>query len=252
MTEVTTIDQPADGTGMVSMIERVVMDASLPIERLEKMLDLKERADAREDAMRAERARQDFNAALAACQAAMPVVGKNRTNDHTRSKYTDLAGVMDAVGPIIADHGFSLSFNPQAGDDASRIYVRWTLAHAGGHERTDIASFPIDAAGTGGRTNKTPIQAEHSSRTYARRYLVMDLFNIATTEDNDGNAAKAKASGPITKDQFIKIGELLEDKGLPADAVLTAERISNLTELDEEGAARVISKLTQTKKQGAA
>ncbi|MBX8785467.1 ERF family protein, partial [Ochrobactrum sp. GRS2] len=78
---------------MISMIERIAMDPNIPLDRLEKMLDMKERMEdrAREDEER--QAKKAYFAAMSKCQSELPVVIKNRGNDHTKSRYADLAAI---------------------------------------------------------------------------------------------------------------------------------------------------------------
>jgi len=216
---------PADP--IISMIERVAMDPNSDLEKLEKMLELKERHEDREDARLASQAEKEFNRALAACQAEMPVVGKNSKNKHTGTTYTDLAGLMDVVRPVIAKHGFAVQFNPGKSDSANEIAVDWAMSHSGGHVRRDTAHFPIDASGTGGKTNKTAIQAQQSSRTYARRYLMVDLFNIATSDDTDGNAPVA-APQTVSADQYVQLRDKAEQAGVDEAKICLAAGVSDL------------------------
>lgn len=97
---------------MISMIERIAMDPNIPLDRLEKMLDMKERMEdrAREDEER--QAKKAYFAAMSKCQAELPVVTKTRRNSHTNSTYADLAAIEDQAMPIIHKHGFAVSFQP--------------------------------------------------------------------------------------------------------------------------------------------
>ncbi len=78
---------------MISMIERIAMDPTIPLDRLEKMLDMKERMEdrAREDEER--QAKKAYFAAMSKGQAELPVVTNTRKNSHTNSTYADLAAI---------------------------------------------------------------------------------------------------------------------------------------------------------------
>lgn len=227
---------------MVSMIERVATDPNSDLDKLERILQLRADHEDREDKKRARQAERDFNQALAQCQAEMPVVGKNKSNSHTQSKYTDLAGIMSAVSPIIARHGFAIQFNPGQSPDQHTIAVDWTLTHSGGHSRNGTGFYPLDAAGTGGKTNKTAIQAQGSSRTYARRYLMIDLFNIATSDDIDGQAIRQVNKG-ITEAQYREIGKQLERTGFDEAVMLQAAGVDDISDMTEAKAAGVLKTL---------
>ena len=178
---------PADP--MVSMIERVALSPDLPIERLERMMDLKDRHDANIRRDREDDAQRAYNAAMAKAQASMPTVRKSKKNDHTRSTYADLSDIEEQAMPVAYANGFSVSFTPAGADERGNLLIDWCLMHEGGHTRTGQAGFPLDAAGSQGKANKTGIQAMGSTMTYARRYLLCNLFNIATDDDVDGNGA---------------------------------------------------------------
>ncbi len=186
---------------MVSMIERVAMSPDLPIERLERMMDLKDRHDANIRRDRAEEAQRAYNSAMSKAQAAMPTVVKSKKNDHTRSTYADLSDIEEQAMPIAYKHGFSVSFTPAGTDEKGNLLIDWCLMHEGGHTREGQAGFPLDAAGSQGKANKTGIQAMGSTMTYARRYLLCNLFNIATDDDRDGNGATPPQSGHAVRNQ---------------------------------------------------
>lgn len=203
---------PAADAPMVAMIERIAMDPSIPLERLEKMLDMKERMEdrAREDLNRV--VRQAYFTAMAECQAELPVVVKRSKNDHTKSSYADLAAIEEQAMPIIHQHGFMVSFQPAGMNDKNEQRIKWTVAHRAGHVETDIAEIPVDAAGTNGTKNKTGTQAFGSTATYGRRYLLCMLFNISTGDDRDGNrVANSDDAKRITPEQVKIILALLDE-----------------------------------------
>ncbi len=80
--------------------------------------------------------------------------------------------------------------------------MKCTCAHEAGHERAYHLDLPPDTAGAQGKANKTPIQGIGSTITYARRYLVLQVFNIALTNDPDDTdgAPAADASEDVISD----------------------------------------------------
>jgi hypothetical protein len=203
---------PADAP-MVAMIERIAMDPNIPIDRLEKMMAMKERMEdrAREDAER--EARKAYYFAMSRCQKALPVVTKTKRNDHTKSNYADLAAIEDQAMPIIHDFGFGVNFQPAGYNDKGELQIKWTISHEEGHSESDIAGIPVDGAGSQGKVNKTGTQAFGSTATYGRRYLLCMLFNISTGDDRDGNTPPDQSQEDaklITEAQGSVIRELIE------------------------------------------
>lgn len=207
---------------MVAMIERVVMDPSIPIDRLEQMVALKERMEdrAREDDDR--QAKKAYFAAMSKCQAELPVVVKNKNNTHTRSKYADLAAIEEQAMPKIHEHGFAVSFQPDGYNDKGELRIRWEISHEGGHSRDGIGEIPVDGAGAKGAVNKTGTQAFGSTATYGRRYLLCMLFNISTGDDRDGNRVEDVDDSPIDEKQLSDLRALIAESG--ADIALFCEK----------------------------
>lgn len=189
---------------MVAMIERVAMDPTIPIDRLEQMLAMKERLDAKA-------AEVAFNEAFAACQAEMPKVIARHKNDQTNSKYAKLADVYDIANPISTAHGFSFSTFPASCQKDGCQGIRWELRHSAGHVIGDVAEVPTDDKGMKGTQNKTATHAFGSTISYGRRYIFCMIFNLATEDDNDGN--NLQKSGPINEEQFRTIRKLLDQVG---------------------------------------
>lgn len=221
---------PANDAPMVAMIERLAMDPTIPLDRLERMLAMKERMEdrAREDQER--QAQRAYFAAMAACQAEIPVVRKTKRNTHTNSQYADLAAIEAAAMPVIHAHGFSVSFQPDGYNDKGELRILWEIAHAEGHSRKGVGEIPVDGAGSQGKVNKTGTQAFGSTATYGRRYLLCMLFNISTGDDRDGNALKEPAQ-TISADQFRALRDLLEQSGRDEAKLLDWLGLDTLAEL---------------------
>lgn len=202
---------PASDAPMVAMIERIAMDPNIPIDRLEKMLAMKERMEdrAREDAER--QAKKAFFAAMSKCQKELPVVIKRSRNSHTNSNYADLAAIEEQAMPIIHDHGFAVSFQPDGYNDKGELRILWEVSHAEGHSRNGVGEIPVDGAGSQGKVNKTGTQAFGSTATYGRRYLLCMIFNISTGDDRDGNKPPQREPEKISQAQVGVILRLLED-----------------------------------------
>lgn len=216
---------------MVSMIERVAMDPSIPIDRLEQMMALKERMEdrAREDEER--QAKKEYFAAMSRCQAELPVVVKNKKNDHTRSNYADLAAIEEQAMPVIHKHGFAVSFQPDGYNDKGELRIRWEISHEGGHSRDGIGEIPVDGAGSQGKVNKTGTQAFGSTATYGRRYLLCMLFNISTGDDRDGNRVEDTTSA-ISKEQRDELQSLIETLGWDVPGFCEWAKIDALPDLE--------------------
>jgi hypothetical protein len=235
---------PAQDAPMVAMIERIAIDPNIPIDRLEKMMAMKERMEdrAREDAER--EARKAYYAAMSRCQKALPVVTKTKRNDHTKSNYADLAAIEDQAMPIIHDFGFGVNFQPAGYNDKGELQIKWTISHEAGHSESDVAGIPVDGAGSQGKVNKTGTQAFGSTATYGRRYLLCMLFNISTGDDRDGNNAP-QSSEPITDKQAAEIRGLIEQGEVDIEKFCGRWNIDAITDLPQRQYDEVVLSLQQ-------
>jgi ERF superfamily len=129
-------------------------------------------------------------AALAAAQAEMPKIGKgNRADAGTYSySYADLADIVAVVGPVMGRHGLSFSSKPTLNDDG-KFVLEYRLRHAS--EQEDVGQYPLPPSGNP--------QQMGSAQSYARRYCLLAVLNLAPDDDDDGKAAAGVAhdySGP--------------------------------------------------------
>src|SRR5260370_29870105 len=107
-TEATTLPSPVSGGGefaFLAMIERAARDPSIDIDKLDRLLLMRERENSRI-------AEQTFNAAMSLAQAEMQPIGTDSDNPQTRSRYASYAALDRAGRPTYTRHGFALSFNP--------------------------------------------------------------------------------------------------------------------------------------------
>lgn len=242
-------DQHIAPAPMVAMFERVLMDPNLPMDRLEKLLEMKyQDEDRQREQLRQDReyaAKTEYFSAMSACQKELPVVVKNKRNDHTKSNYADLAAIEDQAMPVIYAHGFGVSFQPDGYNDIGELLIKWEISHAGGYVRNGIGAIPVDGAGSQGKVNKTGTQAFGSTATYGRRYLLCMLFNISTGDDRDGNRpAPSKDDGStITEAQISVVRELIEKAELEIDQFCAHWKIESIPDIPSSKFAEVVGSL---------
>lgn len=116
-------------------------------------------------------------AALSLAQGEIENASKNAANPHFKSKYADLAEILNTTRPVFAKHGLSLSQFP--GFDGSLASVTTLVAHSSGGYISSVSSC-VPA--------KSDAQGIGSATTYLRRYSAAAAAGIAQ-EDDDGNAA---------------------------------------------------------------
>lgn len=123
---------------------------------------------------------QGLTAALAAVQADLEHATRRSENPHFRSRYADLAAVIDVCRAPLARHGIAVVQLPSSSSsDLPSVSIETRIMHISGESITGTLTLPVarwDAQGIG------------SCITYGRRYALMAMLGIAA-DDDDGNAA---------------------------------------------------------------
>jgi hypothetical protein len=182
MSELAPVSSASEVVAFVQMIERVARDSSIDIDRLDRLLAMRERENAR-------RAEQAFNEALSLAQTEMQPVGVDSDNPQTRSRFASYAALDRAVRPIYTKYGFGLSFNTaDVAPGPEQVRIICAVSH-GGYTRSYHIDMPVDGKGARGGDVMTKTHAMGSGISYGMRYLLRMIFNLAIDQDDDGNAA---------------------------------------------------------------
>jgi len=168
---------------MIALIEKVALDPNSDVDKMSKLLDVQERIFDKN-------AKIAFSKAMVGCQSDMPLVTATVKNNQTNSTYVKYEHLIDQIKPIYVKHGFGLSFGEEICSKKDNITVSCDVVHLDGFSKKYEATLPIDSCGIKGSVNKTGIHATASAYTYAKRYLVTMIFNIAVA-DHDDDAIKA-------------------------------------------------------------
>jgi len=125
-------------------------------------------------------------AALAAAQGVMKGALKDSANPFFKSRYADLASVVEAIRTAFSTNGLSYIQTVEP-SDKDEVRVETTLLHASGEWIScGILSLPV---------SKIDAQGYGSALTYARRYSLSAAVGVAP-EDDDGNAASLAKPKP--------------------------------------------------------
>lgn len=191
--------QRSDDTpgSLLQVIAHAVSDPRLDVDKLSKLLDVHERivADQRKTA---------FMAAMARLTPKLPEIGKHGQSHHGR--YARLEDIDRAIRPLIAEEGFSLSFDSGPAE-GGKVRVTCRLSHADGHSETKQIDLPLDTSGS-----KNGAQSVISTVSYGRRALTKMFFNlIEAGEDTDANDLSV-ITEEQARDMEAKITEVGADK----------------------------------------
>jgi len=227
--------EPTDSTALINVIDRAIANPDVDVDKMERLFALQERILDRQ-------AEQMFNDAMSKAQSEMHPISADAVNPQTKSKYASYAALDNVLRPIYTRHGFSLSFSPGKAEKENHVGVICYVGHSGGFTRTYKAEMPADGKGAKGGDFMTVTHATGSAFTYAQRYLVKLIFNVAVSEsDNDGNAQVMF----INAEQKEQIIELLKESEADTGKFLKWLKAGSVDEIFAKDYDRAIGKLYQ-------
>lgn len=212
-----------------SFIMRAASDDSVDIEKLERLIAMRER-------LRKQEFETAYDDAMNAAQEEMRPIAADANNPQTKSRYASYGALDRVLRPIYTKHGFALSFYQGDGAPEGMVRVACRVSR-GGHKEHPYLDMPADGKGAKGGDVMTKTHATGAAITYGRRYLLGMIFNISVGEDLDGN----EPTGPK------KMGEAATRAVEEINACETAADLALWKKTKSAGVANVVSEneLTQ-------
>lgn len=126
---------------------------------------------------------KELATALAKAQAEMKPAPKDKDNPFYKSKYADLAGLVEISRPILTENNISVIHIPDYDDKGNQVLWVQLMHSSGQWIRGPYKLTP---------TKQDP-QSVGSANTYSRRNSYGSITGMVTEgEDDDGNAASGK------------------------------------------------------------
>lgn len=176
---------------MLSGLERLARDTSIPTDRITELFRLAER---REQALM----KRVFNDDMNALQQVLTQIMRDKSNPAFSSRYATEEQIDRAARPEYTRFGFSIRYGTAPPEIPGNIRVVCIVAHRAGYWEEHAIEAPAVPANRG----VTQLQAIGGTVTYLKRTLIRMILNLVTSdnpEDNDGNGHKDKgtdAGGP--------------------------------------------------------
>ena len=183
--------------------------------------------------MQSEVTKNLFAAKLAA-QKAIGVVKKDKINPQTKSKYASWDSILAMLIPCLNDAGIVMTVIPTLNNENICVSVR--LDHPASGEWVVFDGYEISKDANNKNTRANQVQNEAGVLTYAKRYAVSAIFNIATDEDTDGASVTQRQSSLADKksEYASLLAQICKNKKLERDQAnnLILERAGNISNLD--------------------
>jgi len=188
--------KPLENSSPLDLLS-IALQNNAAIDVIERLAALQEKAMLRD-------AEITFNDALSRVQAEIKRIAPDLANPQTSSKYASYTAIDRVIRPIYTREGMSLSFSHDDCPKPDHIRVL-CFASLGAYTRTYQMDMPSDGKGAKGGDVMTKTHATAAADSYAKRYLVKDIFNIAIAEyDTDGNASAAQG---LSEQRMNELGQ---------------------------------------------
>jgi hypothetical protein len=176
----------SEPTSLMEAITRAAADPAVDVNKLERLFAMHERISANH-------ARVAYYAALAEMQPKLPTIDEHGAIKNNagavQSRYALWEDISEAIRPVLAAHGFALTF--RVGNTQAGVRVTGILSHREGHHEETVFELMADTSGS-----KNAVQSLGSSTSYGKRYTAMALLNITSRapqdRDDDGQAGGAR------------------------------------------------------------
>lgn len=176
--------QPID-TSVESFIAQALATKA-PIDVLERLLAMRTQ-------LKAEVAKEAFDAAMADFQGECPVIERRKEGGKTKGgevayMYAPLEHILPVVRPLLQKHGFSYTFKTET---KPAVRVTCIVKHKMGHSEESTMESPL---GT-----KTPVMSDSqvtaAAVTFNKRYAFINAFGIVIGgEDNETKLPQSQAT----------------------------------------------------------
>lgn len=209
----------SESAAIFQVIERAATNPNVDIDKMERLIQMQERIMDRN-------AKSAYAAALAEMQTELPSIverGKIQIGSGKAQMYALWEDINDAIKPVLARHGFGLSF--RTGQQDGKIIVTGILSHREGHSEETTMHLPVDTSGS-----KNAVQAVGSSTSYGKRYTASALLNLTSRgEDDDGRAAGAGQL--VSAEQAAQIEALIVEVQADKAKFLTYFKVPSITDI---------------------
>ena len=178
------VQQASDSSAIMRMVEFGMSKPDFDVDKLMKLMELKERFDASE-------AKRAFTEAMAQFKRNPPVIVKDasvsyKTNSGTTAyTHASIGNVVEKIVAGLAANGFSHRWVPGR-TESGLMKITCVLTHKQGHSEETTLEAGSDSSG-----GKNNIQAVASTNTYLERYTLLMATGLATIDQPDDDGAGA-------------------------------------------------------------
>jgi len=202
----------------LEIISSAVLSGNLPVETIEKLMNLQDRWEVK-------KAKKEYDEAMAKFQCDCPIIKKTKpVKDRTKTiiyNYAPLDSIVAQTKHLIAKHGLSYSIQTEivGVNGETKIMATVKVSHTAGHTETSTFGVPVEhRLSSEGKSLMSAPQEFGSALTFAKRYAFCNAFGILTgDEDNDATTAAKKETPVVQVEDATEYQLTLESAGTLAE-----------------------------------
>jgi hypothetical protein len=233
MSELVPIESQDDSLALI----RTAVEKGIGVDGLERLVALKERADAK-------RAEAEALAAFAEFQRTCPQPAKTKTAKIvTKSggtfsySYAPLEDIAETLRGPLAKAGFSYRWDSE--ETPEKIRCTCTLSHVGGHSFSATHTCPLEST-----DRMSGAQRTKAALTYAMRCSLIQVTGITSADpDPDGAIPGDVAAAYITESQQADLDALISEVGADRAKFLRWAGVGAVSEILAKDFQRVVGAL---------
>jgi hypothetical protein len=171
---------------------------------------------------------KEFIADFIAMQVDLPKIAKNKDNPFYKSKYADLASIIEVTRPILAKHNFAVTQLIKGSE------IITMLLHTSGQYLRGMMEFNKDLEP----------QKQGAAITYLRRHALKGILHIADEEDDDDGNSTVQKEVKKAPEQNGAANDILKRLAAGENKqVLLKEFLKVASKLDKKTREEIQSKL---------
>ena len=221
------VERAAPAETFAAVLMQMLTNPDIPADKMEVVMKMRRE-------VLGDQAREAFMEHYAAFSAELPQVERDGTvtlekDGRTMGRYnfTTIENMDTILRPLLAKHGFAISF--ASVDNKDSVTITGTLS-GWGWERSSTYSFPPDTG-----PGRNALQARGSSRRYAKRYVVDDLCNVVRKGKDDD--ARGAMEALIDATQIKQLQQLIRatntnEEGFLKMMISGAETLADIRQRD--------------------
>ena len=221
------VERAAPAETFAAVLMQMLTNPDIPADKMEVVMRMRRE-------VLGDQAREAFQEHFAAFSAELPQVERDGSvtleKDGRvlgRYSFTTIEGMDVILRPLLAKHGFAISF--ASVDNKDSVTITGTLS-GWGWERSSTYTFPPDNG-----PGRNALQARGSSRRYAKRYVVDDLCNVVRKGKDDD--ARGAMEALIDATQIKQLQQLIRatntnEEGFLKMMISGAETLADIRQRD--------------------